>query len=393
MWFKREISENLRSLAAQRPAVVLTGPRQTGKTSLLTQLFPQHHYVSLDLPFLAEQAEQAGEQFLAEHPPPLIIDEIQYAPSLLRYIKADIDAHRQDYGRYLLTGSQSFQLMRGVSESLAGRVAVLQLMSLSAREVDAHDGRLRDRAALLDYIFRGGYPELHAQELDPRRFYADYQVTYLERDLRTALQVRSLRDFDRFMRLAALRTGQLLSYNNLAGALGVTAATIKSWVSVLQAANIIYLLEPYYENLGKRIVKTPKIYFTDTGLCCSLAGLSSVQELLRSPLLGAMFETHLCGQLLRHFNNRAEALNLYFYRDHQGHEVDFVIPHGGRFDLIESKFSRSPSDKASGLRDFVKLVGTERIGQQCIVTPQRARSRTAGGLAIENSVSLDFMLV
>ncbi len=391
MWIQREIEETLSDIVHLRSALILTGCRQAGKTSLLRRIFPGHTYVSLDIPTVAEQAELSGNDFLAKHPQPLIVDEVQYAPVLLRHIKASIDAHRDSKGLFLITGSQKFPLMQGVTESLAGRAAVLDLHSLSAREYERWTGEAIERKQLIQWMFRGSYPELCANDLSPDRFYSDYLVTYLERDVRSVLQVRSLRDFDRFLRLCASRTGQLLSYNALATDLGVSPNTIKSWISVLEASGIIHLLEPYYSNLGKRIVKSPKLYFLDTGLVCYLIGMRSPEDLEKSIMVGAIFETHVLGQIVRHFANRGVRVPVYFYRDHWGHEVDFLIPSGERFELIECKWAEFPSVKQSGFEEIEKLVSTERIISKSIVTPARGRRLTKNGIVVADSVGLDFL--
>jgi predicted AAA+ superfamily ATPase len=391
MWIPRELEATLKQTAGTRPAVVLTGCRQAGKTSLLVNAFGDHHYVSLDVPRVAEEAEHSGEDFLRRHPPPLIVDEVQYAPALLRHIKADIEQHREAAGRFLITGSQDFSLMEGVTESLAGRSAVLTLHSLSAREYEAWSGRTLDRVALVEWMLKGGYPELHSRGLDAERFFSDYLATYLERDVRTILGVRSLRDFDRFMRLCAARTGQLVSYTALATDLGVSPNTMKSWLSVLEASKIVVLLEPYFENLGKRIVKTPKLYFLDTGLCSFLLGARTPDDLLRSPMLGALFETHVLGQILRHFANQGRRREIYFYRDHHGHEVDFLIPTAGRFELIECKWAESPGPTQRGFAELETLVDRDRIISQTIVTPDRGSRRASETVMIADSVSLSFL--
>ncbi|MCG8557578.1 MAG: ATP-binding protein, partial [Proteobacteria bacterium] len=341
-WITREIRSTLEALSRQKPVLLLTGCRQSGKTSLLERAFSDCGFVSLDLPATAEQADNSGEQFLATHPPPHIIDEVQYAPRLFRYLKHAVDRRRDVPGQYLLTGSQKFPLMAGVSESLAGRVVVLELHPLSLREIETARGDEIDRSQLLQLMFVGGYPELHAKHLEPQRFYSDYIATYLERDVRQALQVRSLRDFDRFLRLCAARSGQLLSMNSLASDVGVSSNTVRSWLSVLEASGIVMLLAPYYRNLGKRLVKTPKLYFLDTGLACSLLGVRRAADLAASALLGPMFETLVLGQIVRWFTNRGLSPNVYFYRDHYGVEVDFVIPVADRLKLIECKWSETP---------------------------------------------------
>ena len=391
MWISRELDSVLAKAATTRPAVVLTGCRQAGKTSLLVKAFSEHRYVSLDIPMIAEEAEHSGGDFLKRHQPPVIIDEIQYAPTLLRHVKADIDLHREEAGRFLITGSQDFSLMEGVTESLAGRSSVLTLHSLSAREFEAWSGKTLDRPALVDWMLRGGYPELHSRGLDPERFYGDYLATYLERDVRSILGVRSLRDFDRFMRLCAVRTGQLVSYSSLATDLGVSPNTVKSWLSVLDASKIVFLLEPYFENLGKRIVKMPKLYFLDTGLCSYLLGARTPEDLIRSPMLGAIFETHVAGQIVRHYANQGRRREIYFYRDHHGREVDFLIPSAGRFALVECKWAESPGPTHRGFSELEALVGSERIISKTIVTPDRGSRRASDTVSIADSVAVDFL--
>jgi hypothetical protein len=385
MWIQRDIEPTLAEVAARRPALILTGARQAGKTSLLQRVFPDHRYASLDVPRTAELAEEAGEQFLREHPAPLIIDEVQYAPRLLRWLKAAIDQRRDGRGLYCLTGSQKFPLMQGVTESLAGRVAVIECHSLSARELERWSGKTAEGTTLLEWIVHGGYPELHARDLPPERFYGDYLSTYLERDVRQVLQVRSLRDFDRFMRLAAVRTGQLLSYNSFASDLGVSPNTVRSWLSVLQASNVVYLLEPYYRNLGKRIVKAPKLYFTDTGLAAYLAGVRSARDLQGSTLLGPFFETHALGQLLRWHANRGLVADVYYYRDHHGHEVDFVIPVGEKLRLYECKWIEAPDTRVRGFDEVTRLIGEHSVLSRSILTPVRG-TRARGSVTIGDSI-------
>jgi uncharacterized protein len=392
MWIQREIEPVLRSLAASRPAVVVTGARQSGKTSLLRNTFPGHNYVSLDIPRDAERAESSGEEFLAKLKTPVIIDEIQYAPGLLRHVKAAIDRQRDRMGRYLLTGSQRFELMRGVTESLAGRTSVLVLHGLSAREITAWSGVPADRTRLLELIYRGGYPELWERDLAPDRFYADYATTYLERDVRSAIQVRSLRDFDRFMRLCAARTGQLVSMSALASDLGLSSGTVRAWTSVLEASSVVGLLEPYHGNLGKRLVKTPKLYFLDTGLLCSLLGFRSAADLERSSMLGAIFETFVYGQIVRRFANRGQNPNVFFFRDHQGHEVDFVVPVGEKLNAVECKWAERPDPRHRGIEHLRSLVGKGNMLGATVITPERGGGRV-GEMDLDDPVSLDFLAV
>jgi predicted AAA+ superfamily ATPase len=311
MWIARDIAHILVSQAKERPVLLLTGARQTGKTSLAKETFKRHGFVSLDLPRLAEEAEESGEEFLRKHQTPLIIDEVQYAPALFRYLKQAVDERRQETGLFILTGSQKFGLMAGVSESLAGRVGVFDLYSLSLAEMEQFGKQTAEGKQLLEWMLRGGYPELHAKGLDAERFYSDYVATYLERDVRQIVQVKNLRDFDRFLRLVAVRTAQMLSLHSLASDVGVSPTTIKSWLSVLEASHIVYMLEPYYQNLGKRLVKTPKLYFLDTGLACFLTGLRTVEDIERSTLLGPLYETLALGQMVRWYANRGKQPRIY----------------------------------------------------------------------------------
>lgn len=390
MWIPREITPILRKLAAERPAVLVSGSRQSGKSSLLTNAFPGVNYVSLDLPREAERAERAGEDFLEEHAAPVIIDEVQYAPGLFRYLKHAIDADRDRPGRYLLTGSQKFSLMQGVTESLAGRVSIIELHSLALSEIEAARGAIHGQRALLDAMWKGGYPELHSRDLDPRRFYADYVATYLERDVRQAINVRSLRDFDRFLRLCATRTGQLVNMNALAGDVGISPNTVRSWLSVLEASSVVLLVPPYFRNLGKRLVKSPKLYFLDTGLACHLAGFNSGGELGTSALVGAFFETLVLGQLVRAYANRGLRSPLHFYRDHHGNEVDFLVPVGERAHLLECKWSQTASSPR-GLRVVADALGTGNVISQTIVTSDARDSVARDGSSLRGPVDFDWL--
>lgn len=372
-WINRDAGLLVKQTALQRPVLLLTGCRQTGKTSLLQNLFPQHSYASLDLPIMAAEAEESGEEFLNRHPTPIIIDEIQFAPKLLRHVKARVDADRKAMGRFLITGSQNFSVMRGVTESLAGRVAILHLHSLSLSELEAGTGRKAEGKQLLEWILAGGYPEVHAHGLTPSRFYSDYVATYLQRDVRQLLEVRNLRDFERFLRLLALRSGQQFVVSSFASDLGISPDTVKSWLSVLEASQIIYLLQPYFRNLGKRLVKTPKVYFMDTGLLCFLAGIQSVTALQQSGMLGAIFETLTLGQYIRSRHNRGLDATVYFYRDHAGHEVDFVVPEGEALHLIECKWSEQPDMRQPGFVELEKLLGPKNILSRTIINQGRTK--------------------
>ncbi|MBN1647830.1 MAG: ATP-binding protein [Spirochaetales bacterium] len=368
MWIEREITPYIQELVGTRPCILLTGARQTGKSSLLERLFPQYNYVSLDLPGQAAEANENGSYFLEKHGPNLIIDEIQYAPGLFRFLKTEIDKKRNVYGRYILTGSQKFSLMKGISESLSGRISIAECYSLSVRELMEKEKTKLSISSVLSWMLKGGYPELHANNLDPQRFYADYLATYLERDVRQLVNVKDLSSFDRFLRLLALRSGQILQMNSFAVDVGVSPNTIKSWISILETSNIIYLLKPFYQNFGKRLIKSPKVYFLDTGLLCFLAGIYTKEVLESSMLLGSFFETFALGQLIRSYVNHGKALNMYYFRDNHGLEVDFIIPEGNQLYAYDCKWSHQSGKLPENILKFIKTAGANSIKTVHIVT-------------------------
>lgn len=338
MFIQRFIEKKVLQEAETRPVVVLTGARQTGKTTLVRHLFPKHHYVSLDLPSEAEQAETAPNVFLKRHPAPLIVDEVQYAPALLRHLKTQIDADRQRAGQYILTGSQPFTLMHGVSESLAGRASILSLESLSLQEI--RNAKYAD--SLESILFRGGFPELYEnRRIDAVSFYQSYVATYLERDLRSQLRVGSLRDFERFLRACALRTAQVLNKAELARDVGISPATAGEWLSVLERSGIVGLLEPWFSNSTKSLVKSPKLHFLDTGLCAFLMGMGSEADLVSSPLTPALWETAIYSELRKHLSFHS-GWQLYYWRD-RTKEADFLLHRAGRFRIADAKWSEHPT--------------------------------------------------
>lgn len=347
MYFQREISSRLESLARQFPALVVTGARQTGKTTLLRSLFPMHHYVSLDLPSAAELAERDPESFLAQHPAPLLVDEVQYAPGLFRHLKIAIDGDRHATGRFILTGSQKFNLMKAVSDSLAGRCAIVELETLSFEEISQHLPYPKNVSDLVGAIVRGGFPDVWRDPgIDADAYYRAYLSTYLERDVRQILNVASLRDFERFLRACAARSAQLLDKAALARDVGVSSKAANDWLSVLEASNQVQLLEPYFENLGKRLIKSPKLYLSDTGLLCFLLGLDE-RSLPQSPYLGTVWESAVYAQLRKQRGRAGDRSTLWFYRDAQQREVDFVVAIGTERHLIEAKWTENPSTRDS----------------------------------------------
>ncbi len=367
MWIPRHVEPRLRQAARTRPVVVLTGARQTGKTSTLRRLFPQHHLVSLDLPTEAEQAEKEPAAFLRRHPPPVIIDEVQYAPALFRHLKVAVDANRGRYGHFLLAGSQKFTLMAGVSESLAGRADVIELDTLSLGEIRAAPGDV-SRMAIDDVVVRGGFPELYANpDIDAGAFHNSYLATYLERDVRSIANVSSLRDFERFLRACALRSANLLNKADLARDVGVSPSTSNQWLSVLQASGQIVLLEPWFSNRTTSLVKSPKLYLADTGLLCALLNIRSADALRESSAAGQVWETFVCAQL-RHREYRAGRTgSLFFWRD-RTREVDFVTDIAGRIELFEAKWSEVPDGSDTVNLDFVRqAIGPKKVTSRSVV--------------------------
>lgn len=362
MYIERLISDKILRLANQFPCVVLTGARQVGKTTLLKNLFPKHHFVSLDLPSVAEQADREPAIFLAQFKGPAIIDEVQYAPGLFRHLKVKIDQDRHSMGRFILTGSQKFTLMKEVSDSLAGRAAILNLENLSSSELC-----LDHNSNWPSTLARGFYPELWRQPTsDSNAFYASYLASYLERDVRQILNVSSLRDFERFIRACAARSAQLLNMSDLARDVGIKPQTAKDWLSVLEASNQISLLEPYFENVGKRIVKSPKLFINDPGMLCFLLSLNE-KALISTPLIGAIWETFVYAEFRKIMAAQKDPATLWYYRDAQSREIDFLLMTGGQIHLFETKWTESPDNRwISNLLEIQAILGkskTQRPGQ------------------------------
>ena len=362
-FIERKLGLILQQTVKDFPALVLAGPRQTGKTTLLQRLFPNHHYVTLDRPLLAEQAESDPEAFLFQHPSPLIIDEVQYAPGLFRYLKIAIDQNRTLKGQYILTGSQKFTLMKGVSESLAGRVAVFDFEGLSGIELIEAGLIQPDLAGITAMLTRGGFPELWSEpSRSVERYLDSYIATNLERDVKQVLSVGSLRDFERFLRACALRSAQQLNKSDLARDVGISVPTVGEWLSVLQALGHIVLLEPWFGNLNKRLVKSPKLFFTDTGLLCRLCGIPA-EQLLNSPVIGHVWETFVFAELRKQMAFSGGKGRIWYYRDQNQREVDFIWENGHELTLYECKWSSTPTIAAA--RD---LAAVQELFEQ--VTPK-----------------------
>lgn len=372
----RDIAATAKKLWGQYPIVTITGPRQSGKTTLARQAFPAAEYVNLEEPDARDEAARDARGFLARHPAPAVFDEIQNAPELVSYLQAEVDRTGGN-GRYVLTGSHQPALQAAVSQSLAGRTALLELLPFSIGELAAA-GRDVSRDALL---FNGFMPRRYDGGPDAPRLYADYFRTYVERDVRALANLRNLRAFERFMRLLAGRTAQLLNVASLAGDAGVSAATAGEWLSLLEASYIVRPLRPYYRNFGKRFVKAPKIYFTETGLACHLMGIKSPDQVAGHPLVGALFENLVVMEACKRRLNRGEEPDLYFLRTSHGVEADLAAENGGRLDLCEIKSGATfHDDMADGLRALARLL-PDAVGRTAVIYAGRDTS-AAGGIPV-----------
>lgn len=359
----RTLSRTLLRLAKGFPVVVVTGPRQSGKTTLVRDTFPDKPYVSLENPDTRQFAAEDGRRFLAAYPDGAIFDEVQRVPGLLSYLQGAADESRAP-GKYILTGSQNFTLAHSISQSLAGRAGMAQLLPLSAAELD--------RAGLLapnpdEWLYEGGYPAIRVSETTPGDWFASYVTTYLERDVRDLTAVRDLVTFQRFLRLCAARTGQLLNLSSLAVDCGISQSTATAWLSILETSYILFRLAPHFANFGKRLIKAPKLYFHDTGLAAFLLGIQSPAQLSTHAARPALFETMVVGEFLRARWNRGEPSNLYFWRDSTGTEVDLLLDEAGLLHPVEIKSGQTiASDMLKGLQKWRAIARTP-IGQPWLV--------------------------
>ncbi len=351
---RRDAETTIRELLRGFPIVTITGPRQSGKTTLARAIFADKPYASLEDPDVRLAATDDPRSFLDRFPDGAVLDEVQRCPEILSYLQSRVDDDGR-MGLYIVTGSQQFGLMSGISQSLAGRTAFVELLPFTGHELD-QAGKRPDTVD--DMLFCGGYPPLYDRDLSPRMWFGAYVTAYIERDVRQVLKVQELETFQRFVRLCAGRTGQQLNYSSLATESGITHNTAKSWMSVLEASYIVFLLRPYHENFNKRLVKAPKLYFYDTGLVCWLLGIRKSEQLDTHPLRGSIFETYVVAELRKSFLNRGDQPMFYFWRESNGHEVDLLIERGGRTMPVEIKSGKTVTGHFfSGIEKWMNLAG------------------------------------
>lgn len=352
MQIQRSILTELKQLLGEYPVVTILGPRQAGKTTLAKDFLKGFGYVNLEDPESREIASKDPKAFLASLREKTIIDEVQRVPGLLSYIQVDVDANPGN-GRYVLTGSHQLSLREAITQSLAGRTALLHLLPLSIAELHSANIRFTDFET---YAFTGFLPRIHKHAQRPATAYSNYYQTYVERDVRQLIQLKDASLFEKTLKLLAGRTGQIVDYSSIANDVGVDAKTIRNWISILEASFILFKLPPYFENFGKRVVKSPKYYFTETGLLCHLLGIREPAQITRDPLVGAIFENLVVMECAKARFNQGRPAELYYFRDAKGNEVDLLIPEGRQLKALEIKSATTfKMDHLKGLRRFRSL--------------------------------------
>ncbi len=366
----RHLSSCIKEAATQYPIVAVTGPRQSGKTTLCRELFPDYAYVNLEKPDVRAFAMEDPNGFLAQFKKPVIFDEAQRVPNLFSYLMVLAD-ERRNMGEFILTGSQNFHLQSSISQTLAGRCAVMKLLPFSHRElaglpnhdifsIGSWDVPELPSENVFEQIFRGGYPPIYDRKIKPQNWLAQYTQSYLERDVRTLVNVGDLETFEKFLRLAAGRTGQILNMDSLAADTGISPVTVKRWLSLLMASYVVFLLRPHQKNFNKRLIKSPKLYFYDTGLVCYLLNIRSADALALHSQRGAVFETYIVSEMQKTCMNAGVEPPLYFWRDSQGHEVDLIVENGEALFPLEIKSGQTINDSMfDGLNYWRKLSGNE----------------------------------
>lgn len=354
--FKRAILDELLILLSEYPIVTILGPRQSGKTTLARHLVDGYQYSNLESPEERQFATQDPKAYLKQFSSKVIIDEIQRVPELLSYIQTIVDDDTQQRaGRFILTGSHQLQLREAISQSLAGRTAILNLLTLSISELSLNSIYFE---SFEEYCFNGSLPRIYDQSIRPSTAYSNYYQTYVERDVRQLINLKDLSLFEKLLKLLAGRVGQIVNYDSLANNIGVNTKTVKGWISILEASFVVFKLAPYFNNFGKRTIKSPKYYFTDVGLLCFILGIKKPEQVSRDPLVGNIFENLAVLECLKSRYNRGHMPDLYYYRDSNNNEVDIVFQNGRELTAIEVKSSSTYShDQIKGLNRFKKIAG------------------------------------
>jgi len=360
-------------LLGKYPVVALTGPRQSGKTTLLKNAFPNYRYVSLEKPDVREFATKDPNAFLKQYSEYVIIDEVQRVPSLFSYIQTIVDDSGK-MGQFILSGSQNFQLMQNITQSLAGRVALFQLLPLDFQELKS-EGFLD--ADPLSALVKGFYPAIFNRNIEPATFYYNYVQTYVQRDVSELIELKNISLFKKFLRLLASRVGQLVNYSSLANDCGVSQPTIKSWIAALESSYLVFTLQPYFENIGKRLIKTPKIYFYDTGLLCYLLGIKHAEDLLTHSLKGNLFENMMVAEYVKRMNHSNTLHDIWFWRDVTGNEIDMLYLDNGKFHLFEIKSSETIlNEQFKGLAYFEATHPSANFAKHLVYAGNENQERT-----------------
>jgi predicted AAA+ superfamily ATPase len=368
----REAEQTIRNLAGKYPVVTVTGPRQSGKTTLCRAIFPGKPYFNLETPDVRRFAKDDPRGFLAQCPDGAVFDEIQRAPDLLSYIQGIVD-EQQLPGMFIVTGSQQFEVMNSVNQSLAGRTALLKLLPLTIDEAF----KRRPAMSTDEMLLTGFYPRILDQDLDPTQALGDYFETYVERDIRQLAAIKDLSLFEKFVRLCAGRVGQLLNLQSLGNDTGVSHTTVRAWLTLLEASFVVFLLKPWHDNVSKRQIKSPKLYFIDVGLASYLLGIETPRQMTRDPLRGNLFENLVVVEALKQRYNSGRRSNLYFYRDGKGHEIDLILEHGRDVLPIEIKSGATIADDYfSSLDHFSRLETSRPWGNALVYGGSAPQSRT-----------------
>lgn len=361
----RQLETSIREMLTKFPILLVTGPRQAGKTTLLREMFADYQYVNLEFAANREFAASDPVGFLRQYTGKVILDEAQRVPQLFSYLQVRADEDRE-MGKYILSGSQNFLLADNVAQSLAGRVAIFKLLPLSHLELRGHaPGLLAENPEAA--IFRGGYPALFQRDIHPAAYFPSYLETYLERDVRSVANIADLGTFRNFLRLCAGRVGQTLNYQSLAIETGISQPTLKKWLNILEAGFIAFQMQPYFENFSKRIVKSPKLYFYDTGLLCHLLDLNEAAQIGQYHAKGSLFENMVAAELMKNRFNVFRPASIYFWRDSNGNEVDFLIREGGEMHLLEAKYSFTPTAQFFKGIQFLRAAAQHSDGKNFVL--------------------------